>query len=209
MALWHTLFYLLLGFLSGSVPWSWLLGRLKGVDIQREGSGNTGATNLMRVCGTGYGIAGLFLDAVKGALPVLVAANGLLSIPPASDLIVALVAICAVLGHVFTPWLGFMGGKGVATALGALLVLSPLAVATGVGVFVLTLLLTRYVSLGSICAAVSMIPAVFLFDPGKVPVQVVMSLVAVLIILRHRSNISRLLRGEENRFDLHRRQVSD
>lgn len=209
MTLWHALFYLLLGFLSGSVPWSWLLGRLKGVDIQSEGSGNAGATNLMRVCGTVYGIAGLLLDAVKGAIPVLVAANGLLNIPPASDLIVAMVAICAVLGHVFTPWLGFMGGKGVATTLGALLVLSPLAVATGVGVFVLILLLTRYVSLGSICAAVSMIPAVFLFDPGNVPVQAVMSLVAVLIILRHRPNIRRLLRGEESRFSLHRRQVSD
>lgn len=209
MMLWPVLFYLLLGFLSGSVPWSWLLGRLKGVDIQSEGSGNAGATNLMRVCGTGYGIAGLFLDAVKGALPVLVAANGLLNIPPASDPVVALVAICAVLGHVFTPWLGFVGGKGVATTLGALLVLSPLSVATGVGVFVLTLLLTRYVSLGSICAAVCMIPAVFLFDPGKVPVQVVMSLVAILIILRHRPNIRRLLQGEENRFSFHRKQVSD
>ena len=209
MTLWHALFYLLLGFLSGSVPCSWLLGRLKGVDIQNEGSGNAGATNLMRTCGTGYGIAGLFLDAVKGALPVLVAANGLLNIPPASDLVVALVAICAVLGHVFTPWLGFIGGKGVATALGVLLVLSPLSVATAAVVFVLTLLLTRYVSLGSICAAVSMIPAVFLFDPGKVPVQVVMSLVAVLIILRHRPNIRRLLLGEESRFSFHRRQVSD
>ncbi|MCK4504570.1 MAG: glycerol-3-phosphate 1-O-acyltransferase PlsY [Candidatus Aegiribacteria sp.] len=209
MTLWHVLFYLLLGFLSGSVPWSWLLGRLKGVDIQSKGSGNTGATNLMRVCGTGYGTAGLFLDAVKGALPVFVAANGLLNIPPASDLVVALVAICAVLGHVYTPWLGFNGGKGVATALGVLLVLSPLSVATAVGVFVLILLLTRYVSLSSICAAVCMIPAVFLFDPGKVPVQAVMSLVAFLIIIRHRPNIKRLLRGEESRFSFHRRQVSD
>ena len=204
MTLWPVLFYLLLGFLSGSVPWSWLLGRLKGVDIQSEGSGNAGATNLMRVCGTGYGIAGLFLDVVKGAIPVLVAANGLLNIPPASDPIVAMVAICAVLGHVFTPWLGFRGGKGVATALGVMLVLSPLAVATGVGVFVLTLFLARYVSLSSICAAVCMIPAVFLFDPGKLPVQVVISLVAVLIILRHRQNIRRLLRGEESRFSFHR-----
>lgn len=96
-----------------------------------------------------------------------------------------------------------------ATSLGVLFVLSPLSVATGLGVFLLTLLLTRYVSLGSICAAVSMIPAVFLFDPGKVAVQVVMSLVAVLIILRHRPNIRRLLRGEESRFSFHRRQVSD
>ncbi|MCD4848324.1 MAG: glycerol-3-phosphate 1-O-acyltransferase PlsY [Candidatus Aegiribacteria sp.] len=207
--MWPVLFYLLLGFLSGSVPWSWLLGRLKGVDIQSEGSGNAGATNLMRVCGTGYGIAGLFLDAVKGAFPVLVAANGMLNIPPVSATVVAMVAICAVLGHVFTPWLGFRGGKGVATALGVLLVLSPLAIATGVGVFILTLFLTRYVSLGSICAAVCMIPAVFLFDPGEVPVQVVMILVAVLIILRHRPNIRRLLRGEESRFSFQRRQVSD
>ena len=205
MSLWPDLFYLLLGFLSGSVPWSWLLGRLKGVDIRSKGSGNAGATNLMRVCGTGYGIVGLFLDAMKGALPVLAAANGLLNyVPQASDPVIALVAICAVLGHVFTPWLGFIGGKGVATALGVLLVLSPLSVAIGIGVFLLMLLLTRFISLGSISAAVCMIPAVFLFDPGKVSVQVVISLVAVLVILRHRSNIRRLLRGEENRFSFHR-----
>ncbi len=209
MTLWPDIFYLFLGFFSGSVPCSWLLGRLKGTDIRKEGSGNAGATNLMRVCGTGYGLIGLFLDALKGALPVLAAANGLLNVPQGSDTVVALVAICAVLGHVFTPWLGFHGGKGVATTLGVLLVLSPLSVATGVAVFVLILLLTRYVSLGSICAAVCMIPAVFLFNPGKVTVQVVMILVAVLIIVRHRSNIGRLMKGEENKFSFHRKQVPE
>ena len=209
MTFWSVVFYLSLGFLSGSVPYSWLLGRLKGTDIRKVGSGNAGATNLMRVCGAGYGFIGLLLDALKGALPVFAAANGFLNVPQGNDTAVALVAICAVLGHVFTPWLGFNGGKGVATALGALLVLSPVSVATAVTVFVLVLLLTRYVSLGSICAAVFMIPAVFLFDPGKTAVQAVMSLVAILIIVRHKSNILRLIRGEESKFRFSRKQVPE
>ena len=204
MVLWPDAFYYLLAFLSGSIPWSWILGRINGVDIRTEGSGNTGATNLFRICGKGAGIAGLLLDALKGALPVLAARYGIAGVEiPGGEWALAVTSIFAVLGHVFSPWLGFKGGKGVATTFGVLLVLSPLTVAAGFVVFVLVLLFSRYISLGSIAAAISVIPAVFILEPGELPVQIIICLVAVLIILRHKSNIVRLLRGEENRFSFH------
>jgi glycerol-3-phosphate acyltransferase PlsY len=190
-------------FLTGSIPWSYIIGRMKGADIRRSGSGNTGATNLFRVCGRGAGLTGLVLDAAKGAVPVLAASRGVMQLaPPAGDWIVAVSGICAVLGHVFSPWLRFRGGKGVATTLGVLLVLSPLSLLAGVLVFAVVLLATRYVSLGSISAALAVVPAVFVFQPGSLPVQVIICVVAALILVRHRSNIVKLLKGEENRFSL-------
>jgi glycerol-3-phosphate acyltransferase PlsY len=204
MSLLPGIIYVTSAFLSGSVPWSWLLGKFRGIDIRDEGSGNTGATNLMRVCGRGVGITGLLLDALKGALPVLAAKNGITGIlPPVGDWVLALTAIFAVLGHVFSPWLGFRGGKGVATALGVLLILSPLTTASGLLVFALVLLITRYVSLGSISAAFAVIPFVFIFEPDRLPVQIIICLLAVLVIVRHKSNITKLLRGEENKFSIH------
>lgn len=204
MALWPDSMYLLIAFASGSVPCSWILGRLRGIDIREEGSGNAGATNLLRICGTGLGLTGLFLDMLKGALPVLAATTGIPDLaPPANTLVISLAAISAVLGHVFSPWLGFRGGKGVATTLGVLLVLSPLSLAAGFVAFSLVLLITKYVSLGSICAAAVMIPAVFVFEKGETSIQIVISIIAVLIIFRHRSNIRKLLKGEENRLSFH------
>lgn len=201
MILWPGLFYILFAFFSGSVPWSWLLGKFRGVDIRKEGSGNTGATNLFRVCGRRVGFTGLFLDALKGALPVLAAKYGIAGFSiPAGQWVLAAASVFAVIGHVFSPWLGFRGGKGVATTLGVLLILSPLTVAVGFIVFLLVLSTARYVSLGSISAAVAMIPAVFILEPGDPSIQIIICLVAVLIIVRHKSNIVRLLRGEENRF---------
>ncbi|MEN8209783.1 MAG: glycerol-3-phosphate 1-O-acyltransferase PlsY [Candidatus Fermentibacteria bacterium] len=204
MSLWPDALYLTAAFLSGSVPWSWLMGKSRGIDIRHEGSGNTGATNLFRICGKRAGITGLFLDALKGALPLLAAKHGIAGIlPPAGDWALCLAAVFAVLGHVFSPWLGFKGGKGVATALGVLLVLSPLTTLSALAVFVLVILLTRYVSLGSISAAAAVIPFVFIFEPGSLPVQIIICSVAVLIIVRHRSNIVKLLHGQENRFSFH------
>lgn len=204
MNLWPDTLYVAAAFLSGSIPWSWILGKFRGIDIRNEGSGNTGATNLFRVCGKGAGITGLFLDALKGALPVVAAKYGITGVvPQAGDWAVAVASIFAVSGHVFSPWLGFRGGKGVATTLGVLLVLSPLTLASGLAVFLLVLLITRYVSLGSISAAVAVIPSVFIFEPDKLPVQIIMCLVAVMVVVRHKSNIVKLLRGEENRFSFH------
>ncbi len=204
MSLWPDVLYVAAAFLSGSVPWSWLLGKFKGIDIRKEGSGNTGATNLFRTCGKGVGITGLLLDALKGALPVLAAKQGIPGIlPPVGDWAIALTAIFAVIGHVFSPWLGFKGGKGVATTLGVLLILSPMTTALALAVFVFVMLLTRYVSLGSISAAAVVIPFVFIFEPGRLPVQIIICFVAVLIIVRHKSNIVKLLHGEENKFSFH------
>ncbi|MCD4700674.1 MAG: glycerol-3-phosphate 1-O-acyltransferase PlsY [Candidatus Aegiribacteria sp.] len=204
MSLWPDILYAAAAFLSGSIPWSWLLGKFRGIDIRNEGSGNTGATNLFRVCGRRTGLAGLFLDTLKGALPVLAAKHGITGIaPPAGDWTLAVASIFAVIGHVFSPWLGFRGGKGVATALGVLLVLSPMTLASGLIVFLLVLLITRYVSLGSISAAVVVIPFVFIFEPGRLPVQIIICLVAVLVVVRHKSNIVKLMHGKENRFSFH------
>ncbi|MCK5115337.1 MAG: glycerol-3-phosphate 1-O-acyltransferase PlsY [Candidatus Aegiribacteria sp.] len=204
MNLWPGIIYLAAAFLSGSVPWSWILGKFRGIDIRNEGSGNTGATNLFRVCGRGTGITGLLLDALKGALPVFAAKQGIAGVlSPVGDWLLGLTAIFAVLGHVFSPWLGFRGGKGVATALGVLVILSPLTLASGLVVFALVLTITRYVSLGSISAAVAVIPFVFIYEPGRLPVQIIICLVAVLVIVRHKSNIVKLLHGEENKFSFH------
>lgn len=204
MSLWPDVLYVVAAFLSGSVPWSWILGKFRGIDIRSKGSGNTGATNLFRICGKGAGITGLLLDTLKGALPVLAAKHGIPGIlPPTGGWALALTAIFAVLGHVFSPWLGFKGGKGVATTLGVLLILSPLTTASALAVFVLVLSVTRYVSLGSISAAAAVIPFVFIFEPGRLPVQMIICFVAALVIVRHKSNIVKLLHGEESRFSFH------
>lgn len=199
----YTIAYPAAAFLSGSIPWSYIIGRMRGLDIRRSGSGNVGATNLFRTCGRAAGITGLLLDALKGALPVLAAQRGILGLTPsAGDWVLASAGICAVLGHVFSPWLGFRGGKGVATTMGVLLFLAPLSVLTGLAVFTLVVLVFRYVSLGSMLAALTMVPAVFVFQPGSLPVQLVICLAAAIILARHRSNLAKLLRGQENRFSL-------
>lgn len=190
----------MLGFLSGSIPWSWVIGRLLGTDIRKTGSGNAGATNLSRACGRPAGIAGLLLDAAKGALPVYLAGSGMIWTVPNPVLAASMTAVAAVLGHVFSPWLGFRGGKGVATMLGAMLVLAPATVGISAGVFLLVFILWRYVSLASICGAVTMVPAVFLIRTGEPSVQSVVILLALVVVIRHASNIRRLLHGEEKRF---------
>ncbi|OPL19540.1 MAG: hypothetical protein AVO35_10275 [Candidatus Aegiribacteria sp. MLS_C] len=190
------------GFLMGSIPWSYIIGRLNGVDIRSSGSGNVGATNLFRVCGSRKaGLFGLLLDVLKGAVPVLAASEGILGLaPPAGEWTASATAICAVLGHVYSPWLGFRGGKGVATTMGALVILSPFTILAGIAVFTLVLLLTRYVSLGSISAAVAMVPSVFILEPESTPVRIIICVVAALILVRHKSNMVKLLHGRENRF---------
>lgn len=185
---------LVIAYLSGSVPFSWLLGRLRGVDLRDHGSGNPGATNLLRTCGTGMGIAGLLLDAAKGAMPVYIAGTSGLPEP----WLPAAAVLAAVAGHVFTPWFGFKGGKGVATALGALLVLSPMPVLCGLGVFILLVSLFRMISLGSILGGLSL-PAWGVLFRQPPYVMTVLVVIALAILLTHRSNVRRLLRGEERK----------
>ncbi len=187
---------LLGAFLLGGIPFSHLIARRRGVDLTTVGSGNVGATNLARALGYGLGAAGLLLDAAKGAVAVLVprAALG----PQATPMIQALAAALVVLGHSFSPFLRFKGGKGVATGAGAFAVLAPQATLAAVGVFGVVVALTRIVGLGSVVAALALPVAALLFRADRA-ITTAAAVVGILVIARHRANIARLVRGTEHR----------
>jgi glycerol-3-phosphate acyltransferase PlsY len=181
-------------YLLGSVPTGLLLGKAFGVDIRSTGSGNIGATNVYRTMGRKLGIMTLAGDCLKGLIPVLAARYlGL------SSGWIALAGLAAFLGHVYTVFLGFKGGKGVATALGVFLGVSPTAVLAAVAIFALVLWKWRYVSLASITAAVAM--PVFVTMTVHQGLITLMSLViAAIVIHKHSENIDRLKAGTENKF---------
>jgi glycerol-3-phosphate acyltransferase PlsY len=181
-------------YIVGSIPTGLLLARASGVDIRATGSGNIGATNVYRTLGRTVGIATLLGDCLKGLVPVLVARKlGF------ADPWVAAVGLAAFLGHVYTIFLGFKGGKGVATALGVFLGVSPLSVLGALALFIGIVATTRYISLGSIIAAAAM--PLFVAAVERRPLLVGMTLViAVIVIVKHRENIRRLREGTENRF---------
>lgn len=187
---------IVLSYLVGGVPFGRLIGQgVARVDVREGGSGNIGATNVARQVGAGWGVVTLLLDAMKGVLPV---AASRAAFPEASGLPEA-AGVAAVVGHQFSVFLRFNGGKGVATALGMFAALAPIASLLAVLVFLAAARLTRYVSLGSMVAACSM--PVFLACTGYAWWTVVAALgVAGLVVLRHRGNIGRLVRGEEPRF---------
>ena len=187
-------------YLLGSIPFGYLAGRLVGIDIRQAGSGNVGATNVVRVLGKGYGYPVFALDVLKGFAAVKIAMLMAPGRPP--EWILA--AVSSVLGHLYPPWLKFKGGKGVATSAGALLALTQVATLIGVAIWIIVFWLTRYVSLASITAAI-VLPIVILVvssrDQNKGKLLVYASAcVAVVVIWRHRSNVSRLMRGTEPRF---------
>ena len=193
-------------YLLGSIPSGYLLVRLvHKQDIRSVGSGNIGATNVLRSGAKGLGVATLLLDLLKGLLAVLFARH----LAPASyDLQVAS-AVCAVVGHVFPIWLGFHGGKGVATALGVFLALAPRAALVALAVFVVVVLLTRFVSLASIASAAVMPIAGIALAPSRGPLVIAgFLLLSVLVIAKHHSNIRRLLAGTENRFGSGKKAVA-
>jgi glycerol-3-phosphate acyltransferase PlsY len=181
-------------YLIGSIPTGLLLGKAYGIDVRKEGSGNIGATNLYRTVGRKVGVITLIGDCLKGLLPVVLVK--LSSLPPESAVWVGLAAFC---GHVFSLFLKFKGGKGVATALGVFLALAPLALLIAVVVFAALMFAWRYVSLGSISAAAVMPLAVF-FLGGTRAELIVTIIIAAIVIARHHENIKRLLSGTENRF---------
>jgi glycerol-3-phosphate acyltransferase PlsY len=188
-------------YLLGAVPFGLLLAKLfGGADVRKAGSGNIGATNVARVAGPIAGIFTLLLDAAKGAAAVWLAAR----FANESAVWMTIAGLAALLGHCFPIWLGFRGGKGVATAAGVFLVLCPLALLGSVALFVLVVVVSRYVSLASIFAAASMpILVYFLWAPHHAPPLVVSfgTLAAtVLIVYKHDANIQRLLAGREPRF---------
>lgn len=183
------------GYLLGSIPFSFLVARAFGVaDVRRVGSGNVGATNVLRSAGPVAGILAFLLDALKGAGAAL-AAERLGAGGVAAG---ALAAAAAVLGHMYPPWLSFHGGKGVATGAGAFLPLAPGATAAALVVFALTLGITRYVSLGSILGALAL-PAAVYWLGGPPVVTIAAAGLGVLIAVKHRGNLSRIVAGTEPR----------
>lgn len=178
----------------GSIPTGlWLGQRLRGIDIREHGSKNIGATNTMRVLGKKLGAIALACDIAKGLIPALLAQQ--LGAWPYLPLVCG---VAAILGHTFSFFVKFKGGKGVATSAGVFMGLAPLPTAVGVVVFATVLALTRMVSAGSILAAAAMAVSVFLL-PTALPVQVLTVVVAVLVIYKHRTNIQRILAGNESK----------
>jgi glycerol-3-phosphate acyltransferase PlsY len=192
-----------LSYSLGSIPFGYILLRLfRGEDVRQTGSGNIGATNVAR-SSPALGVLTLVLDALKGLAAVLLAR----AILPQQSWLVGFAALFAVLGHMFSIWLKFRGGKGVATGLGSFVVIAPKAVLAMVCVFLVVVLAFRYVSLASI-AAVGLFPVLACFLDGyrDPPRLAVMGTAAILIIARHHENIRRLLTGAESRFQLRHSQ---
>ena len=198
---------LIISYLIGSIPFGFLIGKLRGIDIRKHGSGNIGATNVTRVVGPVYGKLCFFLDFLKGLLPagsaVLLTGNGVLEDP--YHLLPAAATLAVVLGHIYPVFLKFKGGKGIATAAGAILPLCPVAVVLGFLSWGAVFLTTRYVSLASITAAI-VLPAsaillrLFHLSDVSTAAIILFILLGILAILKHTSNIKRLVNGTENRF---------
>jgi acyl phosphate:glycerol-3-phosphate acyltransferase len=188
---------LVASYLLGSIPTSYLVGKLfRGIDLRQVGSKNLGATNLYRTMGWKYAVpVGLF-DVAKGAIPVALLGPRV----PSIALFPVYCGIAAVLGHVFSVFVRFKGGKGVATAAGVVLALAPLALLAVAGVWALTVWISGYVSLGSVLAASFFPVAAELLHPRRVEPLWFDILLAVFLVFKHRSNLQRLMNGTENRF---------
>jgi glycerol-3-phosphate acyltransferase PlsY len=202
-------------YLLGSIPSGFLVAKAKGIDIRNAGSGNIGATNAMRVLGKPAGIFVLAMDALKGYVACFFLPPPIYDwlIPHFSGFFIwfrdmpvefqtsfyVLAGIFAVLGHNYTCWLKFKGGKGIATTAGVFLALAPWALLVALVVFILAVLLTKYVSVGSIAAAVALPATVWIMSPQNLFLGVVTTALGALAIYKHKSNIQRLMAGTENR----------
>lgn len=188
-------------YLLGSIPTGFLVAKARGIDIRTVGSKNMGATNVFRTLGKGPGIFVLLVDGLKGfaaaswlsALLVQLAASGQVSFT-----LNVLAGIAAVLGHNYTCWLGFKGGKGIATTAGVYFALAPLAVGIALGVWIVLFFASRYVSIASIAAAIALACATWL-SQGNALFSIVTTLVCGMAIVKHKANIQRLIAGTENR----------
>ncbi|MFL6595243.1 MAG: glycerol-3-phosphate 1-O-acyltransferase PlsY [Chthoniobacterales bacterium] len=196
-----------ISYFLGSIPWGLLVARCKGVDIRKHGSGNIGATNVLRVIGKPWGITVFVLDALKGFVAVRIAIALTLQSPVARgyvEFFAILAAAACVVGHSFPVWLRFKGGKGVATSAGALFGIVPIAAVSIFCVWLIVFEITRYVSLASILAALALPIAVgvlvWLHLTHGFVLLYFCSAMTALVVWRHRSNISRLLSGREERF---------
>lgn len=180
-------------YLVGSIPFAFLLSRRRGIDLRQVGSGNIGASNVLRSTGVRAAILAMVLDGVKGALAVMLAQR--LAAGPAVPVAAGL---ASVLGHIYPIWLRFRGGKGVATAAGVFAVLTPISLGVAGGVFLIAVWLTRYISVGSLAGAVALAAAAVASDAPTV-VAVGAALALLIILFRHRANVRRLVAGTERR----------
>ena len=188
-------------YLVDAIPFGFLIGKARGVDVRLVGSKNIGATNVFRTVGKKWGLVAFALDFLKGFVPTLLAVRGVLPAAPVA------VGVACVLGHMFTPYMKFRGGKGVATAFGMLVALVPALVGVAFALFAVVFAFSHYISLGSIAAAAFLAVAVWfrwLGCPGPdAPLQAaVISIIASFVIWKHRANIARLLSGTENKITL-------
>lgn len=196
------IFFLVLGYVMGALPNGVWLGKyFKNIDIREHGSKNSGATNAYRVLGPKYGIMVLILDALKGFLPPFLASRF-----GVSGNILLIIGVLAIVGHSLSFFLNFKGGKGVATSLGVFLFLIPNVTLALLIIFILVVYFTRYISLGSIIAAAAL-PILTAFSPikngvDKIPLTIMTLLIGAFVIWRHRTNITRLMNGTENKFKL-------
>jgi glycerol-3-phosphate acyltransferase PlsY len=185
-----------IGYSLGSIPFGYLLVKtFRGSDVRTSGSGNIGATNVARTS-PALGIATLALDALKGAAAVFVVSR----IFPGQNTLPFIAALAAVAGHIFPVWLGFRGGKGVATGLGSFLLLTPKAILLTLAIFVAVAAAFRLVALASIVAAASLPPLALLLDEGNPHGVLLLAAASLLIIVKHHQNIRRMLRGAEPKF---------
>jgi glycerol-3-phosphate acyltransferase PlsY len=211
-------------YLLGSVPTGFLVARARGIDIRAAGSGNIGATNAMRVLGKPAGIFVLLMDALKGYVACALLSPLIFNwlAPHYSGLFVdfknqpvelqvrfqVVAGIFAVLGHNYTCWLKFKGGKGIATSAGVCLALAPWPLLIALVVFILALLATRYVSVGSISAAVALPAAVWMLTPHNLLLGIVTTVLGVLAIYKHKGNLQRLAAGTESRLQFKKKETT-
>ena len=192
---------MIVAYILGSIPNALWIGKVfKGIDVRGHGSKNTGSTNAARVLGAKLGILTLILDISKGAIPTLIATMLL-----DSTISAILVGICAILGHSFSIFMKFKGGKAVATTVGVFIVLVPGAILLAAVIFFLVFGITRYVSLSSMIGAISL-PIWIMIFYKNIPLTIFGMIIAILIIVRHKSNIQRLLNGTESKFSINKKK---
>jgi acyl phosphate:glycerol-3-phosphate acyltransferase len=182
-----------LAYLLGSVPFAFLLSRRRGIDLRRVGSGNIGASNVLRTSGVRIAVFAMVLDAVKGVVAVIMAER----LAMGAGAIMA-AGLASVVGHIYPVWLRFKGGKGVATAAGVFAILTPAALAIAGGACLLSVWLTRYISVGSVVGALTLATAAALSD-SPFAIEVGSAIVALIILHRHRTNLARVFDGTERR----------
>jgi glycerol-3-phosphate acyltransferase PlsY len=210
-----TLIYVLsvlVAYLAGSIPFGFLIGKMRGVDVRTVGSKNIGATNVFRTVGKKWGVLAFACDVLKGLIPTLLAKQWALDpeLPPDGSWFPLVVGVMCVVGHMLTPYMKFRGGKGVATAFGMLLGLAPALVGTAFALFAVVFALSHYISLGSISAAAFLMVAVWFPILGtegwrNLPQCVLVTLMAAFVIFKHRANIGRLISGTESKIYLFRK----